>query len=94
MSPGEHALSQRVLEFLIAHQDWFILDIPPPPRNHPGLSAPGSVVGPDGVTDEEPSHIGGAWKLIEKDRPMLPRRRTTMEHSGIYYYSDFCFVEY
>ncbi|KAJ2922555.1 hypothetical protein H1R20_g14545, partial [Candolleomyces eurysporus] len=31
MSPQEHALSQKVLEFLIAHQDWFMLDIPPPP---------------------------------------------------------------
>ncbi|TFK27780.1 Rho GTPase activation protein, partial [Coprinopsis marcescibilis] len=28
MSPPEHALSQKVLEFLIAHQDWFMLDIP------------------------------------------------------------------
>ncbi|THV07248.1 Rho GTPase activation protein [Dendrothele bispora CBS 962.96] len=33
MSPTEHALSQRVLEFLIAQQDWFMLDIPPPPPN-------------------------------------------------------------
>jgi len=31
MSPPEHALSQRVLEFLIAQQDWFMLDIAPPP---------------------------------------------------------------
>ncbi|KAF8907295.1 hypothetical protein CPB84DRAFT_1744675 [Gymnopilus junonius] len=30
MSPQEHALSQRVLEFLIAQQDWFMLDISPP----------------------------------------------------------------
>ncbi|KAF8150814.1 Rho GTPase activation protein, partial [Crassisporium funariophilum] len=27
MSPKEHALSQQVLEFLIAQQDWFMLDI-------------------------------------------------------------------
>ncbi|KAF9007583.1 Rho GTPase activation protein [Cyathus striatus] len=33
MSPKEHALSQRVLEFLIAHQDWFMLDIPLRQRN-------------------------------------------------------------
>ncbi|KIK10036.1 hypothetical protein K443DRAFT_80815 [Laccaria amethystina LaAM-08-1] len=33
MSPQEHALSQRVLEFLIAQQDWFMLDIPPPPNS-------------------------------------------------------------
>jgi len=31
MLPKEHALSQRVLEFLIAQQDWFMLDISPPP---------------------------------------------------------------
>ncbi|KAI0067262.1 Rho GTPase activation protein [Artomyces pyxidatus] len=31
LSPPEHQLSQEVLEFLIAHQDWFMLDIPPPP---------------------------------------------------------------
>lgn len=36
MSPQEHALSQRVLEFLIAQQDWFMLGISPPT---PGSSA-------------------------------------------------------
>ena len=30
MSPQEHALSQSVLEFLIAKQDYFMLDIAPP----------------------------------------------------------------
>jgi hypothetical protein len=28
LEPGEHQLSQDVLEFLIAHQDWFMLDVP------------------------------------------------------------------
>ncbi|TFK33231.1 Rho GTPase activation protein [Crucibulum laeve] len=37
MSPQEHALSQKVLEFLIAQQDWFMLDIPPPPMGSPTL---------------------------------------------------------
>lgn len=37
MSPHEHALSQRVLEFLIAHQDWFMLDTPAP---NPSLVSP------------------------------------------------------
>lgn len=32
MSPEHHKLSQEVLEFLIEKQDWFMLDIPPPPR--------------------------------------------------------------
>lgn len=31
LTPKEHQLSQEVVEFLIAHQDWFMLDIPPPP---------------------------------------------------------------
>ncbi|TCD63340.1 hypothetical protein EIP91_005659 [Steccherinum ochraceum] len=33
LNPQEHQLSQDVLEFLIAHQDWFMLDIPPPPTS-------------------------------------------------------------
>lgn len=37
MLPQEHALSQRVLEFLIAHQDWFMLDTPAP---NPSLVSP------------------------------------------------------
>lgn len=38
MNPKEHALGQKVLEFLIAHQDWFMLDIipPAPPGGFPG----------------------------------------------------------
>jgi hypothetical protein len=32
LRPAEHRLSQRVLEMLIAHQDWFITDVPPPSR--------------------------------------------------------------
>lgn len=39
LSPKEHQLSQRVLEFLIEHQDWFMLDVPPPPSRQ-GSSAP------------------------------------------------------
>ena len=35
MSPKEHQLSQEVLEFLIEHQDWFMLDVPPPPPSKP-----------------------------------------------------------
>ncbi len=36
MSPQEYELSQRVLEFLIAQQDWFMLDISPPTPGEPG----------------------------------------------------------
>jgi len=39
MSHEHHKLSQDVLEFLIKHQDWFMLDIPPPPRSDSLLNA-------------------------------------------------------
>ena len=39
MSPDHHRLSQEVVEFLIEHQDWFMLDIPPPPRQDEILAA-------------------------------------------------------
>lgn len=45
MSPHAHALSQKVLEFLIAHQDWFMLDIIPP-------LPPGGYPGDDTTTDD------------------------------------------
>ncbi|KIK66579.1 hypothetical protein GYMLUDRAFT_156947 [Collybiopsis luxurians FD-317 M1] len=77
MSPKEHALSQRVLEFLIAQQDWFMLDIPPPPPNEPG--SPTSAVSSEDVTvfpssDDEQQGSGG-WKLVSQ----ISRRKTTTE---------------
>lgn len=39
MSPELHRLSQEVVEFLIEHQDWFMLDIPPPPQQDEILTA-------------------------------------------------------
>lgn len=78
MLPGEHALSQKVLEFLIEHQDWFILDVPPPSQPESGAPFRDDIT----VVDEERSGVGGAWRLIGRDRPDLPRRRTTMECSG------------
>ncbi|KAF5382185.1 hypothetical protein D9615_004438 [Tricholomella constricta] len=86
MSPGEHALSQRVLEFLIAHQDNFMLDIPPPPPNSMG-SPPPALSDIEDITvvpssDEEQSHVGGGgWKLVSRVRPSIPRRRTTADSS-------------
>ncbi|KAI0267804.1 Rho GTPase activation protein [Gloeopeniophorella convolvens] len=46
LTPAEHQLSQDVLEFLIAHQDWFMLDTPrpPPPRAASDDSAEGWAV--------------------------------------------------
>lgn len=92
LSPSEHQLSQQVLEFLIAHQDWFLLDIPPPPRTQPYTSwqpsrpsrfstAPLNDEDPDLVvvpsSDDEPPNVDG-WRLANRRR--ITRRRTTHEH--------------
>jgi len=98
MCPGEHALSQRVLEFLIAQQDWFLLDIPPPPRSEQGSSwkppprphhAHTQVPSEEDSdlvvvpsSDDEPTSITGGWKLVGRDRRRIYRRRTTLEHTG------------
>ncbi|KAF7312460.1 Rho GTPase activator [Mycena indigotica] len=74
MSPSEHDLSQRVLEFLIAQQDWFMLDIPPPPVGH----EPGS---PDSWDDGDDSAVGGSWRVVSKPDapPPMTRRKTTID---------------
>ncbi|KAK7033350.1 Rho GTPase activator [Favolaschia claudopus] len=83
MSPTEHDLSQRVLEFLIAQQDWFMLDIPPPPADEPG--SPG-MWDEDVVADEEHSPVGGTWNLVSgagagaAAAPAMARRKTTDSH--------------
>lgn len=76
MSPPEHNLSQRVLEFLIAQQDWFMLDIPPPPQHEPG--SPESWDDDVLAVDDEHSPVGGAWNLVGKGPPAMTRRRTTV----------------
>ncbi|KAG1870768.1 Rho GTPase activation protein [Suillus subalutaceus] len=97
MSPGEHALSQRVLEFLIAQQDWFLLDIPPPPRSEQSSSwkppprpqhAHTQVPSEDDSdlvvvpsSDDEHTSIAGGWKLVGRDRRRIYRRRTTLEYT-------------
>ncbi|CDO72483.1 hypothetical protein BN946_scf184980.g24 [Trametes cinnabarina] len=90
MSPQEHQLSQDVLEFLIAHQDWFMLDIPPPPA--PGRTESSATV-PLAAGQREPGsaelmsssdeEIGG-WKLVSRAEvpKKIGRRRTTTERSG------------
>ncbi|KAJ3796807.1 Rho GTPase activation protein [Lentinula aff. detonsa] len=84
MSPKEHALSQKVLEFLIAQQDWFMLDIPPPPTNESG--SPTSLISEEDVTvfpsSDEEHQVGGGWKLVGRE-PRLSRRKTTIgeQHS-------------
>ncbi|CAK5268334.1 unnamed protein product [Mycena citricolor] len=73
MSPPEHALSQRVLEFLIAQQDWFMVDVPPPPPNHD----PSSPLTWD--DDDDPIAVGGSWKVVGKASPPMARRKTTID---------------
>jgi len=84
MSPKEHALSQRVLEFLIAQQDWFMLDIPPPPEHMVG--------GPETrMTDYEDMTVfassdeekapGSGWRLVAK-QSSIQRRKTTYDRGG------------
>jgi hypothetical protein len=60
MSPQEHALSQSVLEFLIAKQDWFMLEIAPPPEGSPGTIWDPRV---SGNTEFE-----GKWKEVTQSR--------------------------
>lgn len=78
LSPEQHKLSQNVLEFLIEHQDWFLLDIPPPPRNDSIMMPNGSAMSPDqeevymvpSESDEE-TPVGG-WKLVERGKVSRP----------------------
>ena len=90
LSPHEHQLSQDVLEFLIAHQDWFMLDIPPPPSSITVNSKSGAPVvgGLNEQVDIVPSSDDdqpGGWKLVDKDAAgirKITRRRTTTERSS------------
>jgi GTPase-activating protein SAC7 len=94
MSPREHDLSQKVLEFLIAQQDWFILDIPPPPRQVTATSLPinGSaediLVHPSSDEGGE-SPISGGWKLVSKPAKTITRRRT----HGALIFRTVCYFE-
>ncbi|KAJ7096515.1 Rho GTPase activation protein [Mycena belliarum] len=75
MSPTEHDLSQKVLEFLIAQQDWFMLDIPPPPRHEPGSPHTWDEV----VDDDENAPVGGTWSIVGVSPPSMMRRKTTTD---------------
>ncbi|KAJ7019846.1 Rho GTPase activation protein [Mycena alexandri] len=78
MSPPEHDLSQRVLEFLIAQQDWFMLDIPPPPQNEPWQEEEEEV-----GDDAGHSPVGGAWSIVTPAAPPMMRRKTTADSSSL-----------
>ena len=76
LSPSEHRLSQEVLEFLIAYQDWFMLDTPPPPALPPtpsrSLTPPLTATNVSVSDDEGPE----GWRLIDRyPRPATERGR-------------------
>ncbi|KAG6862502.1 hypothetical protein C0995_000050 [Termitomyces sp. Mi166 len=77
MSPKEFELSQSVLEFLIAHQDHFMLDIPPPPNGavkSPKLQNQDTARSADEISDIS----RGSWQPVNRfSRPMSRRRTTT-----------------
>lgn len=82
LAPAEHRLSQEVLEFLIAHQDWFMMDVTPPNRRD-------SILGPAIQSTSQdvlivPSEKGsdpaeGNWNFVETRKNSIDRRRTTYE---------------
>lgn len=77
MQPQEHRLSQEVLEFLIAHQDWFMLDITPPTT---GAGTAGTDGGLDAILSSDEEGDGESWKLVGNTPPSrIMRRRTTTE---------------
>ncbi|KAJ8693076.1 GTPase activating protein (GAP) for Rho1p [Pleurotus ostreatus] len=58
MLPNEHHLTQKVLEFLIEHQDWFMLDIPPPPQGPEVDGRGGTGAGSGGSQPNSVSRTG------------------------------------
>ena len=91
LSPSEHQLSQDVLEFLIAHQDWFMLDTPPPPAYPPtpsrSLTPP---ITPYDAASARTSVSDGegpdGWRIIQRHQRTggtaddhRPPRRTTQQ---------------
>ncbi|PSR81566.1 hypothetical protein PHLCEN_2v6332 [Hermanssonia centrifuga] len=84
LSPQEHQLSQDVLEFLIEHQDWFMLDISPPPSGGRSGAATLTIEPVDMMINSDDD---GGWSLITKDgngsgSHRITRRRTTSERPG------------
>ena len=68
-----------MLEFLIAHQDWFMLDIAPPTPSR-RVGAADSAEG-DSPWLEDDELGGDGWKLVESE-PGKVRRRASSVTSG------------
>lgn len=78
LSPEQHKLSQDVLEFLIAHQDWFMLDMPPPPRDVAELSPfPNEQLSDSPVMISTPSNEDLMGGLGRERKSRRGRRRAT-----------------
>lgn len=84
LSPQDQQLSQDVLEFLIEHQDWFMLDIAPASGGGRSGAPPLHVEPVDMMinTDGEMED----WALLDQDgrtgSRRIVRRRTTSERPG------------
>ncbi|KAI0070459.1 Rho GTPase activation protein [Panus rudis PR-1116 ss-1] len=86
LEPSEHPLSQDVLEFLIAHQDWFMIDIPPAPEQPNALTGGASETEAPDVMPSSDDEQTGSWSLVSREQAGLDgsrivRRRTTTERS-------------
>lgn len=83
MSPHEHALSQKVLEFLLIHQDWFMLDISPPTRVEKGSRSSTPQPTHSFVLVQSKDSEDDNWCHVDKaavSPPLMTRRKTTLEH--------------
>ena len=79
LQPAEHQLSQEVLEFLIEHQDWFMLDTPPPPALPPtpsrSLTPPLTAQSPGASVSVSDDEGPDGWRIIDRrPRPLTADR--------------------
>jgi len=93
LSPHEHALSQKVLEFLLIHQDWFMLDISPPTRSEKNSRSSTPQPGHGFVLVTKDSVDDNNWSPLNKGgaSPVMTRRKTTLEHRSETAYVDAAF---
>lgn len=89
LSPTEHQLSQDVLEFLIAHQDWFMLDTPLPPAFPPASSRsrtpPTSRYDASARTSVSDGEGPDGWRIIQRHQRSADdrgRHAATMTAAG------------
>ena len=84
LAPQDQQLSQDVLEFLIEHQDWFMLDIAPASGSGRSAAPPLHVEPVDMMINTDGETEG--WALLDDDERTgsrrIVRRRTTSERPG------------